>query len=40
MEAVEINRSTQLLAGSEVTNVDGDVFSGTITGGNEPGRAP
>ena len=39
MEAVEIKNRQQLLAGS-VTNVNGNVFDGTITGSNEPGRAP
>lgn len=39
MEAVEIKNRQQLLAGS-VTNVNGNVFDGTVTGGSEPGRAP
>ncbi|MBR4534828.1 MAG: hypothetical protein IKO85_09895 [Bacteroidaceae bacterium] len=39
MEAVEIKNECQILAGS-VNNVNGNVFDGTITGSNEPGRAP
>jgi hypothetical protein len=40
MEAVEIKNECQILAGS-VTSVNSDgVFDGTITGSNEPGRAP
>ena len=39
MEAVEIKNECQILAGS-VANASGNVFDGTVTGGNEPGRAP
>ena len=39
MEAVEIKNECQILAGS-VNNASGNVFDGTVTGGNEPGRAP
>ena len=39
MEAVEMRNECQILAGS-ATNVSGDVFSGTITGGSENARSP
>ena len=39
MEAVEIKNECQILAGS-VSSVDGDVFTGDISGSSEPGRAP
>ena len=39
MEAVEMRNECQILAGS-ATNVSGDVFSGTITGSDEPARSP
>ena len=39
MEVIEIKNECQILAGS-VTNANGNVFDGTVTGGSEPGRAP
>ena len=39
MEAIEIKNGYQILAGS-VANANGNVFDGTVTGSNEPGRAP
>ena len=39
MEAVEMRNECRILAGS-VTNASGNVFDGTVTGSNEPGRAP
>ena len=39
MEVIEIKNECQILAGS-VANASGNVFDGTVTGGNEPGRAP
>lgn len=39
MEVVEMRNECQILAGS-ATNVSGDVFSGTITGGSENARSP
>ena len=40
IEAIEINQRQLLLAGSDVTSVSGDVFTGDITGSKEPSRAP
>ena len=39
MEAVEIKNECQILAGS-VSSVDGDVFTGDISGSKEPARSP
>ena len=39
MEAVEM-KVQQMLAGSDVTNVNGNVFDDIITGSSEVGRAP
>ena len=40
MEAVEIKNECQILAGSDVTSVGGDVFNGDISGSREPARSP
>lgn len=39
MEAVEM-KVQQMLAGSDITNVNGNVFDDIITGSSEVGRAP
>ena len=40
MRVVEMKHKRQILAGSDVTSVDGDTFKGNITGSKEPARAP
>ena len=40
MEAVEMRNGCRILAGSNVNSASGNVFDGTVTGSNEPGRAP
>ena len=40
MEAIEMRNECRILAGSNVNSASGNVFDGTVTGSNEPGRAP
>ena len=39
MKAVKINHRANLLCGSPVSSVDGDVFRGKITGSSGPSRS-